>query len=296
MFIFFLIYWFALFVTSRKKQHQNNKFYSRNSTLSQISYKNTKKPSWVVKEIIKLKALMPDAGCRTIAHTFNRRYLDKKGMSVSKTYVAYTIKKHHYDIKIVKRKLKHKKPRMLKLNKIWAMDLTFLRDSDDIQSTVLGIIEHQSRLSVSLTQLKTKSTINILKTLIIAIETFGKPENIRTDNEIVFTSRLFRFSLWLLGIKHQKSDKGCPWQNGRIERFFGTFKSKLKQLPVGKKYPMSKLLTEYRCWYNQLRPHDYLDGKTPNEVFTGNDKYLKKPKIIYFWDGVLIGDHYPSCY
>ena len=30
------------------------------------------KPQWVKPEIIRLKALMPQAGCRTIAHHFNR--------------------------------------------------------------------------------------------------------------------------------------------------------------------------------------------------------------------------------
>lgn len=30
------------------------------------------KPTWVRNDIIRLKALMPNAGCRTIAHHFNR--------------------------------------------------------------------------------------------------------------------------------------------------------------------------------------------------------------------------------
>lgn len=92
------------------------------------------------------------------------------------------------------------------------MDLTFLSDQTKSLIPILGIIDHQSRLSLSLTQLQTKSTINILRVLFNAVELFGKPEIIRTDNESMFTSRLFRLSCWLLGIKHQKTDKGCPWQ------------------------------------------------------------------------------------
>ncbi|NIP27488.1 MAG: DDE-type integrase/transposase/recombinase, partial [Phycisphaerae bacterium] len=68
-----------------------------------------------------------------------------------------------------------------------------------------------------------------LRHLLDAIERYGKPKFLRTDNETVFTSRLFRFGLWLLGIKHQRTDKGCPWMNGRVERFFGTLKQKLSQ-------------------------------------------------------------------
>ena len=96
----------------------------------------------------------------------------------------------------------------------------------------------------------------------------------------------------LLGIKHQKTEKGCPWQNGRIERFFGTFKSKLYILPVGKTFSIDKLLKEHHCRYNYLRPHDYLNGQTPIEVITGKKKSIKKPLFIRLWDGALVGDYY----
>lgn len=291
-----LIYWLIALIKYlflKLKNHIKKTYYSRKPLAPPKQFRNNKKPDWVIKELIKLKALMPNAGCRLIAHTFNRRFSDRKKMTVSKTYVSCTLKNHQYEIKIVKRKLKHKRPRALKLNKIWAMDLTFLRTKDDTQSTVLGIIEHQSRLSISLTELKTKSSINILKVLISAIELFDKPESIRTDNEIVFTSRLVKFAFWLLGIKHQKSDKGCPWQNGKIERFFGTFKSKLRCLPIDYETSITKLLIEYRCWYNHLRPHDYLDGQTPSEVFSQKSKSLKQPRLFQFWDGALVGYYYP---
>jgi hypothetical protein len=52
------------------------------------------KPTWVKHEVVRLKALMPQAGCRTIAHLFNRRWTPRRGMTVSKTYVADTCRKH----------------------------------------------------------------------------------------------------------------------------------------------------------------------------------------------------------
>jgi transposase InsO family protein len=48
----------------------------------------------------------------------------------------------------------------------------------------------------------------------------------------VFTSVRFRLTLWLLGIQHQRIDPHCPWQNGRVEQFFGTLKEKLDQWEV----------------------------------------------------------------
>ncbi|MCP3675405.1 MAG: hypothetical protein GY829_13145 [Gammaproteobacteria bacterium] len=117
---------------------------------------------------MKLKALS-DEGCRSVTHMFNRRYSDSRNMTVSKTYVAYTVKNHQYEIQVLKRKIKHKRPRNIPINKIWAMDLTFLTNQEKTQTPILGIIEHQSRLSLKLSQLKTKSTINILRALFDAI-------------------------------------------------------------------------------------------------------------------------------
>jgi putative transposase len=87
------------------------------------------------------------------------------------------------------------------------------------------------------------------------------PKIIRTDNEVVFTSRLFRFGLKFLGIKWKPIQLSSPWQNGRIERLFGTLKESLDHWKV---YSMNQLngdLDVFRFWYNFIRPHQHLDGK-----------------------------------
>ncbi len=112
------------------------------------------------------------------------------------------------------------------------MDLTGKTDTQNKLHNILGIIDHGSRNCLCLKGLKSKASITLLRYLLDMIEHYGKPKIIRTDNEAVFTLRLFRFGLSWLNIKHQKVDKGCPWQNGRVERFFGTLKEKLNQWDV----------------------------------------------------------------
>jgi hypothetical protein len=51
---------------------------------------------WLKQEVIRLKASLPPAGCRTIAHQFNRRWAACKQMTVSKAAVADTYRKHQY--------------------------------------------------------------------------------------------------------------------------------------------------------------------------------------------------------
>lgn len=89
----------------------------------------------------------------------------------------------------------------------------------------------------------------------VAIERYGKPNAVRTDNEPIFTSRLFSFGLWLLGIRRQRTDLHCPWMNGCIERFFATLKHKLDRWAVPDREALNASLAEFRLWYNHIRPH-----------------------------------------
>lgn len=80
-------------------------------------------------------------------------------------------------------------------------------------------------------------------------------------------------ALWLLNIKHQCVDKGCPWQNGRIERFFGTLKNKLNHWEVDFFEQLNNALVPFWFWYNHVRPHQHLQGRIPAEVWQGTDIY-----------------------
>ena len=108
----------------------------------------------------------------------------------------------------------------------------------------------------------------------------------------MFCSRLFRCGLFVLGIRHQRTDSGCPWQNGRVERFFGTLKVKLDLWQVGKQAALDYSLGEFRFWYNHVRLHQNLDGRTPAEAWAGVDVFAKKPKGEFWfeaWNGLLQG-------
>ncbi len=249
------------------------------------------KPKWVTKEVIRLKAHIPNAGCRKIAHVFNRLY-SYKGITVGKTYVNDVIRKYHYEILQKRKSMKTMKPRHVPPNLIWGCDLTGKTDTNGKLTMLFGIIEHHSRLNLSLVPLKSKQSIVLVQNLLMAIKKYGKPKIIRTDNESVFTSKLFQFALWILDIKHQRIDLAQPWQNGRIERFFGTLKESLNQWQVASFENLEKSLIQFRFWYNHVRPHQNLGGKTPAEMWNKVDVFSKKYKKKYWfeaWDGLLTG-------
>ena len=272
---------------------------STDYTIENTSFQ--RKPLRVLREVIRLKALMPaDTGCRVIAEQFNRLHGGKKdGETVGRTWVSKHLKKHRYAVLQLRRRLKHTKPRPLPAHKIWAMDMTGVPDHAQESQTVLGIIGHGSRWLLGLRTLHAKTSIALLRALLDAIEAhdFQKPECLRTDNEAVFTSRLFRFGLWWLGIRHQRTEMGCPWQNGRIERLFGTLKEKSAALLFDAN-ALPDQLSLFRFWYNRVRTHQYLDGRTPLEVlsrlpaqYATDNK--REPEWFEAWNGGLAGYWFP---
>lgn len=268
-------------------------FGQRKTTNKPVTFHRfSKKPDWVVKKIIHMKALMPDQGCRKLADSFNRRFAQSKQMTVGKTYVSNVILKHQYAIQILQKNIKHRVPKAMPTNQIWGMDLTGKTDSQGKTHNLFGVIDHGSRACLCLTAIKDKSTLTLLRCLLNAIEKHGKPKIIRTDNESCFTSKLLAIALWLLNIKHQRIDKGCPWMNGRVERFFGTLKERLNQWQVDSPYQLNGALLQFRFWYNHVRPHQHLQGRTPAEVWQGQDIFNTKVKQEVFfeaWDGLLSG-------
>lgn len=251
-----------------------------------------KKPDWIKAEIIRLKASMPQAGCRTLATLCNRRYAASRKITIGKTYVSQVIRQHHYEIDILRRKLKHTPPRSIARNLIWGIDLTGKTDTHNKLHFIFGVIDHGSRVVLTLQALHNKSSRTLLTCLLDAIRRYGKPKIIRTDNEAIFTSRLFRYGLKLLGIRHKPSQPAHPWQNGRIERFFGTLKQKLDQWQVSSLAQLNQDLNTFNSWYNHVRPHQNLNGKTPAEAWNNTNPYSQAPKTEHWfeaWEGLLVG-------
>lgn len=250
------------------------------------------KPAWVRTELIRLKVWSPDAGCRVIAEVFNRQFAER-GVTVGKTYVAGVLRQSKYDIVLLRRTVKHRIPRPLARNRTWALDLTGKTDLTGRQHILLGLLDHGTRACLELASLPDKRSLTILRVVISAFRRYGLPAQIRVDNEICLNSRLMRRALGLLGVRLQTIDLHCPWQNGRIERFFGTLKQKLDAISVADGNELAFKLNAFRAWYNHARPHQHLLGRTPAEAWAGRGKSLGTPEQFSAWEGRLTGWFFP---
>jgi len=97
------------------------------------------------------------------------------------------IRKHNYEIQVLRREIKNRKPKGMPRNLVWGLDLTGKTDISGNMNHILSLVEHKSRMDISMAVLKNKASITILRCLLDAVEHYGKPKFLRTDNEPVFT-------------------------------------------------------------------------------------------------------------
>jgi putative transposase len=131
--------------------------------------RNNKKPAWVVDEVIRLKAYLPRAGSITLAHTFNRLHGAAKKTTVSKSYVAYTVRTNLLAIARLRHASKHARPRGVARNIVWGIDMTGKTDTAGKLHMIFGVIDHGSRRVLTLCALADKSSWFLLGHLCFAI-------------------------------------------------------------------------------------------------------------------------------
>lgn len=254
-----------------------------------------RKPDQVRNKVIYLLAINPKASLREIENIFNRSHALTNGETISHTYVSKIRKKHAYEIKTLAKENHNRRPKLVPRHLNWAADLTFLPDAEGKPKPILGIIEHASRACLCLKAIDNKCSATILRALADIIEiTQQKPKFLRTDNESIFTSKAFRFGLRLVHIKHQTTEVASPWQNGKMERFFGIFKQKARGLVFNTLEELNHHLVPFCFWYNHIRPHGYLDGLTPFEAYHKHGMTCVQPgqaEPLFFraWDNRLTG-------
>ncbi len=171
--------------------------------------------------------------------------------------------------KIKKRVVKHaSNPIALttKPNEQWAIDMMSDALIDGRKVRTLNMIDHYNRLCVGIAASHNMPAVRVIEQLERAIEKYGKPAGIRTDNGPEFTSK--RFQLWLHNneIEWIKIPKGRPDQNAIIERFNRSYREDVLDANVFKSIDdLQQLTDKWVMYYNTEWPHQSLNYKTPNE-------------------------------
>lgn len=187
----------------------------------------------------------------------------KLGFSVSQRQIQKIYRKHNLKMNRRKRpsQIKFVKYERSKPNELWHTDWTSCPFTG---KQMIAFIDDHSRFVVHAEYFENATTENTILAFVNAISRFGKPQEILTDNGTQFTparSEIGPFGKFCLqnGIKHILGRVHHPQTNGKIERWFGTYK-----LEYDERF---NCLNDFVKFYNEKRLHQGINYLTPIERY-----------------------------
>src|SRR5438309_2571275 len=159
-------------------------------------------------------------------------------------------------------------------NRVWCADFKgWFRTGDGERIDPLTITDAHSRYLLRCQAVDKMDTARVQAIFEAAFREFGLPEAIRTDNGAPFASRalagLSRLAVWWmkLGIVVERIEAGHPEQNGRHERMHRTLKQETAMPAAANRREQQRMMDRFRQEYNEVRPHEALDMRTPAAVY-----------------------------
>ena len=194
--------------------------------------------------------------------------LKRKGFAISHRQIEKVLVRNG----MVEQNIKKQKPRkwvryeLPNPNDLWHTDWSY----DPFTGTNVSVyIDDRTRLITSYGVFKRQTTENSLALLYSGMAEYGKPKAIMTDHGSQYygthpnskqENHIFRATLAVLGIKHSLARINRPQTNGKVERFFRTYKEEYITNTFSS-------LNDFIKHYNEVRLHMSLHYKTPKEVW-----------------------------
>jgi putative transposase len=151
-------------------------------------------------------------------------------------------------------------------NQVWSTDITYIPTLKGFVYLV-AIMDWYSRYVLSWEVSNSLDSSFCIKALEHSIAEYGKPEIFNSDQGSQFTDGKFTGILNQASVRISMDGRGRCWDNIFIERLWRSVKYEevyLKEYPT---LPDARASIErYFRFYNESRPHQALDYRTPKEV------------------------------
>jgi putative transposase len=156
-------------------------------------------------------------------------------------------------------------------NQVWSTDITYIRLATGFMYLTV-VLDWYSRRVLSWRLSNTMQSRFCVDCLEEALRIYGNPEVFNSDQGSQFTSEEFTAPLRREAIKISMDGRGRVFDNIFVERFWRNVKcediylngySTVEELKVG--------LVRYFVDYNDTRPHQSLDYRTPKEVYESGE-------------------------
>jgi transposase InsO family protein len=179
-------------------------------------------------------------------------------------------------------------------NQVWQADVTHWRLAGGHDVEILNIVDDHSRLLVASVARTVFKTTDVVADLHTAMNEYGRPERMLTDNAALFTGHYrgqgwvaFERELIALGIALSHGKPYHPQTTGKVERLHQTLKNWLAKQPTATNLEqLQAQLDDFRGYYNTVRPHRAVDRRTPAQAWTA------RPRAIPSRQGIRVSEHF----
>ena len=156
--------------------------------------------------------------------------------------------------------------RATRANEVWSWDFVMDQTQAGTNFRILTLLDEFTREFLTVHVAWSIQAAEVITVVEAAMERYGRPEHIRSDNGPEFIAYAIQDWLKEKGVKTLYIQPGSPWENGHIESFHDKLRDELLNREIFGSLLEAKVLVEaWRIEYNQKRPHSSLDYKTPEE-------------------------------
>ncbi|WP_244447751.1 IS3 family transposase [Methylobacterium oryzae] len=149
-------------------------------------------------------------------------------------------------------------------NEVWAMDFMSDRLFDGRPFRILTVVDCHTREALSLTPRANFRAFQVTEALDALVKLRGRPKSLRVDNGPEFAGRMLDQWAYLNGVEIDFSRPGKPTDNAYIESFNGRLRAEcLNASWFLSLADARERIEDWRCHYNEDRPHTALGGLTP---------------------------------
>ena len=228
----------------------------------------------LMRRIDRLHLDYPFAGSRML-----RDMLRQEGFKVGRTHVVTLMKR--MGIEALYRKPRTTRPKaghkvypyllrnltIDRPNQVWAMDITYIPMARGFVY-LAAVVDWSTRRVLAWRISITMDVHFCLEAVEEAIQRYGTPEIMNTDQGSQFTSRAFVGLMKEHEIRISMDGKNSWRDNVFVERLWRSVKYEDIYLKAYESVSAVRTgLSKYFNFYNSRRPHSSLDGRTPDQVY-----------------------------
>jgi len=219
------------------------------------------------KEIKTLSQKHPRYGYRRITALLRR-----EGQEVNSKRVQRTRRREGLQVSKKQRRMRRvgestaERQQAKHTGHVWSWDFVEDQTERGTRFRVLTLIDEHTRECLAVHVAWSIRAVDVITVVEAAMERFGVPEHLRSDNGPEFIAYAIQDWLQGKGVKTIYITPGSPWENAYIESFHDKLRDEcLNRELFGSLLEAQVIIEQWRLEYNGLRPHSSLGYRTPNE-------------------------------